>query len=56
VDNEIELAAPEGYGTLHTTASAQTLATNAIPMDSSDVVITRTVDGAYDNPVITIKD
>ncbi|CAF0763466.1 unnamed protein product [Adineta steineri] len=57
VDNEIELAAaPEGYGTLHTTPSAQTLATNATPIDSSDVVITRTIDGAYDNPVITIKD
>ena len=51
----MELETPEGYTTLHTSSSAQTLVTDPKVMLPLDIGIKRTVDGAYDNPIMTVK-
>jgi hypothetical protein len=51
----MELATFEGYNTLHTSSSAQTLVTDPKDMFPSDVGMKRTIDGAYDNPIMSVK-
>ncbi|CAF1015360.1 unnamed protein product [Rotaria sp. Silwood1] len=55
-DHDIELSASDGYSTLHTSYSAQTLNTDAKDIISSDVVAENKVNSSHDNPVMTIKD
>ncbi|CAF3770432.1 unnamed protein product [Rotaria sordida] len=56
VGNDIELPTPEGYNTLHTSYSAQTLTTNAGDIIPSDIIIENKVESLSDTPVTTIKD
>jgi hypothetical protein len=55
VDNELKLSTLEGYNTLHTSSSAQTLVADPKAMFPSDVGMKRTIDGAYDNPLMSVK-
>jgi len=55
-NNGIELAKSEGYNTLHTSSSLQTLTTNTKDLYPLDVGIKKAVGGAYDNPTMIMKD
>ena len=56
IENDVELAESDGYNTLHTSGSSQTVGADTQTIVSSDIVIKRTVDGAYDNPTVSAKD
>ncbi|CAF0833729.1 unnamed protein product [Adineta ricciae] len=56
IENDVELAESDGYNTLHTSGSSQTMGADSQTIVSSDIVIKRTVDGAYDNPTVSAKD
>jgi hypothetical protein len=51
----LELSTLDGYNTFHTSSSAQTLVTDSTGVLSSDGGMKRTIDGAYDNPVMSVK-
>ena len=56
VENDIELTVAEGYNTLHTSSSAQTIGTDTKTIYLSGGIIQKSMNGAYDNPTMTIKD
>jgi hypothetical protein len=56
VSNDIELTTSEGYNTLHTSPSAQTLSPDTKAILPFDSVIQKTINGTYDNPAMMIKD
>ena len=56
VNNDIELATSESYNTLHASLSAQQFGIETKEMYPTNAVIRKTVDGAYDNPTMIIKD
>ncbi len=51
IKNDIELAASEAYDTLHPSASIQTFNLN-----TKEGITRKSVDGAYDNPAMIMKD
>ena len=55
-ENNIELAQSEGYNTLHPSSSLQTIDTDTRNIYPSGVVVRKTMDGAYDNPTMTMND
>lgn len=52
----MELSTSEGYNTLHTSSSVQTIETDIKNEYPSDIIIRKTVDGNYDNPTMIMKD
>ncbi|UJR32988.1 hypothetical protein I4U23_020450 [Adineta vaga] len=56
VENDLELTPSEGYNTLHPSSSVQTIPPDSQTLSSSTIAINRTIDGAYDNPMISTKD
>jgi hypothetical protein len=56
VKNDIELAPSDGYDALHTSPSTQTFGIDTVDKLPPDGTIRKTVDGAYDNPTMIMKD
>jgi len=54
-NNGIELPASEGYTICHTSSNQQTISTDTKDRYLSDVLIRKTVNGAYDNPTMIMK-
>ena len=52
----MELAAADGYDVLHASPSTQAFYVDTADKYPPDGLTKRTVDGAYDNPAIIIKD